>query len=389
MKESTGTPAPQAAPNPSLADPATCGEDLTHNLKRAVELAPVCNGCADYHVFNALRRLSGKTSWARGTREALLNTLRVIFTESAAISPDGVDVVVAGAADTGVLSTCAHAAWLNGRDFLDQTRFTVLDRCGSPLAMCEDYGARHGLSIHTEIVDLLEVPKVSPADIIVVHNLLSFLPQSQHVRFLRMLGGWLKQAGSIALWSTIMPPDDRDATDMRQGQRIAELKAMISNGRIKINGPKDVFLARLEGNIESDRPGESVFSDKSTLPNLVASAGLEAWTVEEVFIQGTHQRATISSPWSSPAIPVIVRRKITARSFSEVRSPEHWEDRNCSTSCIKAISGRAQSLPLSSKASNTVPALPFLLATSSQGGARGCISTPIPRLASSAQATRL
>lgn len=288
--QSTGPSAPQAAPNPSLADPATCGENLAHNLGRAVELAPFCSGCADYHVFNALRRLSGKTSWARGTREALLNTLRMIFAESAAIGRDGVDFVVAGAADTGVLSTCAHAAWLNGQDFLDRTRFTVLDRCGSPLAMCEDYGARHGLSVHTEVVDLLEVSKPFPADIIVVHNLLSFLPWSRHVDFLQMLGGWLKQGDCIALWSTITPSDDREATDMRQGQRIAELKAMISDGRIEVNGPKDVLLARLEGNIESDRPGENVFSDMSTLPNLVARAGLEAWSIEEVSIPGAHQR---------------------------------------------------------------------------------------------------
>ena len=274
---------PANAVYPSLADPEICGEDLARNLKRAIAIAPRhCVHCNDYHVISAAKRLSGQAIWERGSRASLIKTLRPNFDEISASNADRIDVVVAACADTAVLSTAVHAALRENETLLSRTYFTALDRCRTPLTLCEDYAAQYGLQVHTEIIDLLETTKDFPADIIVMHNFLPFVPVDRHEIILNTLGSWLKDNGRIVIWNAVHPLSDHDHTRLRRNNHIAHIKAMIDNGRVEINEPKDVFFSRLEDNIEDLRIGGQRFVDINSLPNLIASAGLAVRSVEEI-----------------------------------------------------------------------------------------------------------
>jgi hypothetical protein len=280
LTQSTDTPILEPASGPSLADPEACGEDLACNAQRMIAIAPRhCVACADYHIVSALKRLSGDTVWARGTRQFLLSTLQPVIAELTA--RDRIDVVVAACADTAVLSTCAHAVWREGEAIFDRVCVTVLDRCPAPLILCEDYAARHRLQVKTDVVDLLDTSRNFPADLIVLHNFLSFVPMDQQEGLLRMLGNWLKDDGRIVLWQAMIPPAG-DGNRVKQMNGLEKIKAMIDDGRIAINEPKEVLFARLERYIDEPWPGERRFLDINSLPNLTVSAGLEVRSVVEV-----------------------------------------------------------------------------------------------------------
>jgi hypothetical protein len=270
---------------PEFADPAICGEDLKGNLKRAISFAPEnCDGCADYHIVSTLKRLTGHTLFERGGRPALLEALRSIFSGMRPTA-DGFDVVVTACADTGVLSTCSHAAWAAGEEWLARSRFTVLDRCRTPLMLCEEYASRNGLKVRTEVVDLLETSRDFPADLILVHNFLPFVPADRHHDLLRRLGRWLKPDGCVVIWQPVLPAGDRDRFHQRQKKQVSDIAAVIESGTIEINEPKETLVARLERNVMQVGPAMQNIMDAASLKALIGSVGFDLRSFDELFFR--------------------------------------------------------------------------------------------------------
>jgi hypothetical protein len=256
-----------------IADPATCGEDVAGNLERMISIAPGhCPDCADYHITNAAVRLLDRAPWRRA-RPALLNALAPLLVEIGARGNAPIDVVIAGSADTAALSTCGHAAWAAGDGILGRTRFTVLDRCRSPLVICDVYGAGNGLTVHTEALDLTSTAKVFSADIIVVHHLLPFVAEDQVAGLLRRLGGWLKEGGRLVLWHDVAPREDEGPNRRVKAARIAEIKARVGKGAIAITEPADVFFARLDKYVGTISEDPSSLAELESVKDLIASAG--------------------------------------------------------------------------------------------------------------------
>jgi hypothetical protein len=227
-------------------------------------------------------RLTGKTAWEAGARPYLLEALGKLLDEAAQRGSAPIDMLVAACADTAVLSACAHAAWLAGGPVLERTRFTVLDRCGSPLELCQGFGASHGLEVRSEVVELARAAASFPADIIVVHNLLAFVPERDHLPILRNLAGWLKPHGRILMWLPLFPGDDHQKARLREQQRNAAIRAQIEAGDIEIEESLDAFLARLDRGIDGERPGERAYPDTASVARLFAAAGLHLHALDEI-----------------------------------------------------------------------------------------------------------
>jgi hypothetical protein len=270
---------------PEFADPTICGEDLRGNLKRAISFAPDhCAGCADYHIVSTLKRITGHMLFERGGRPALIDALRSIFGGMTTTDGD-FDVVVAACADTGVLSTCAHAAWAAGEGWLARSRFTVLDRCRTPLMLCEEYASRNGLTVRTEVVDLLETTREFPADLILVHNFLPFVPADRHHDLLRRLGSWLKPDGRVVIWQPVLPAGDRERFHLRQKKQVGDIVAAIESGTIDINEPKEALVARVERNVMQVGPAMMNMMDPESLKALIGSAGFDLRSFDELFFR--------------------------------------------------------------------------------------------------------
>lgn len=283
MPDSVASPVSENTPFAGIADPETCGEDLQENFRQVFALATEhCGDCADYHVVKPAMRLTGSTVWEQGARPHLLQVLQDSFAEVG--SSDGsFDVAVAGCADTAVLSVCAHAAILAGEETFRRTRFMVADKCRTPLELCEQYGEKHGLDVQTEIGDLTKAAGLFQADIVVINNLLPFIPGQHHERLLRNLGSWLKKDGSIVLWATVYADKGQTGiADKRKQQRKERLRALINGGQLSVEEPPEVFLSRLDRNVDGKRYAESDYTDAQSVIDLVEMAGLDVRSVLDI-----------------------------------------------------------------------------------------------------------
>jgi hypothetical protein len=236
---------PSASP-PSLTDAETFGEDLAFNLQTVTDLAEkYCGSCQGYHVLYAAKRLMPLSRIVELDREEIAATIRRLAEEQLSSSRSRLEVVIAGAADTGLLATAAHGIALIGRAALSRSRFTVLDRCRTPLELCLSFGRRHQLTVATEMVDLVTDGAPRAADLVVVHSLLRYLPQSTHVDVLGKLGQWLRPEGRIVLSSRL--EDDAEGKIFEREQRdIGEdVVRRIREGQLNVGESADAFDARL------------------------------------------------------------------------------------------------------------------------------------------------
>lgn len=191
-------------------------------------LAPIhCAACHGYHLARARRRLEA-TSRDALDRDEISRLVRDCLGRLA--PGDTVDVLLAGSADTSLLATCAAAASELGGP---AARYTVIDRCRTPLALCDAFAARHGLAVRTASIDLGAAEAGDfAADLIVVHSLLRFLPQAAHRAAMRTLRGWLKPGGRIVFSHRLMESGRGDGY-LAEYQNAAQLATLFGQAGLR------------------------------------------------------------------------------------------------------------------------------------------------------------
>ena len=174
------------------------GEDLAADFRDVGSIAKRhCRGCADYHITYVGKRLADPEAQIDADRGRLVDTLARLLSQQE--GQDGtLDVAIAGSADTGVMATCVGAASLAGPAIAERVHYTVLDRCGTPLELCQRYAARNGLTVATQAADLFDAGLSRAANIVVVHSLLRFIPRERHRELVVALSRWLKPGGRRA-----------------------------------------------------------------------------------------------------------------------------------------------------------------------------------------------
>jgi SAM-dependent methyltransferase len=260
--------------SPTLADPGTLGEDLREASRRAFELAPIhCDECLSYHLLFPIKRYLSPVA-AIPDQSQMVAAIGELLTKTAAIHDGRIDIVVAGAADTGVLAICAHAADRFLQAARHRVRFTALDLCKTPLALCADYATRNDIELDIHAVDIVSTAIRCPADVIVLHSLLCYIRPESHEAVLRKLASWLKPEGRIVFSTEIRSANDEDTGRERRHQRIAEIKASVEAGAFTVNEPIEVFYARLENAQKKEKSRLFDFENANQLHELFRRAGL-------------------------------------------------------------------------------------------------------------------
>lgn len=263
--------------DPALLDPAQCGEDLLHNAARVIELASrYCDGCADYHVRSATHRYAGPPKGMLD-RPQLISLISQIISDKVGGPDETIEIVIPGCADTAVLSTCAHAAAMLGGEVLDRCHFTVLDRCLTPLKVCDEFAMRYGLRALIQQADLGSAAKPCDADLIVTHSIFRFIPHANQPLLLKRLGSWLAPQGRLILSNRILRSDAEAEAKAELRKRQTANKVVgdaLAKGLLYTAASSDETLARLEralGDAEG-RPGE--FHSLAEVRSLIRQSGL-------------------------------------------------------------------------------------------------------------------
>lgn len=155
---------------------------LAHGLARSH-----CGACRAYHSVWPYLRLTDPPRGVDADRQILLHTLAPLLFP-------GAHVLLAGSADAGIAELVLEAA--AGKAL----KLTVMDLCATPLEQCRTLLAGHGSSaVTTRQGSITGQPGGAPADLVIAHSVLAFIPRPELAAAGRFLAGSLHPGGRLLL----------------------------------------------------------------------------------------------------------------------------------------------------------------------------------------------
>jgi hypothetical protein len=233
-----------------------------------------CRSCGRMHALWPYIRLARASTGV----EAGASHLQCLM---AALIADGRrSVLIAGAADTGLLALVARAS--AGRD----PRIVVLDRCGTPLELCRRQAQRWSIPVDTMLTDLrkLEVggpgSQSGPFDLVLVHGTLHFIAAQHRVDVLVRLRRSLGSEGRLLLLFNASRPIDDALRSESRGEYADWVIDELERIAVPLPEPREEFRARLHRHAEQREDREGVFAAPEDVEALLAGAG---FTLRERF----------------------------------------------------------------------------------------------------------
>lgn len=186
-------------------------------------LCDPAHGCCDYHRMWSLVRLVETGGTLPEGSDFFYRELR----KSA--RPDGVRVLLSGAADTGLSAIAAGA-------FCGQVvplTVVMADRCRTPLEQARLYALSAGFHLETQQGTLDQIV-TEPVDAIMAHSFLAFIPPADRPALFAAWSRLLRSGGRVLL-SQRLQPEDSDYTRKRPPVEIAERRAELGRKLEKSN----------------------------------------------------------------------------------------------------------------------------------------------------------
>lgn len=219
------------------------GEDLAENLRLAEALAPFhCGACDGYHLERARKRYA-----AGGLQPLDQPELTVIIERVLAKTFERGNgrarVLIAGSADTNLLSICCTAAERFSPGNARHIDFTVADKCLTPLHLCEAYARRTQLHLATRSVDLSTGALNVQADIIFAHSLLRFMPEERHIQTMASFRRCLKPGGTIVYSQRLFVQSPGRGYNKSEYGNAKDLERLFKEAHLKIKFSQQIDSA--------------------------------------------------------------------------------------------------------------------------------------------------
>lgn len=255
-----------------MLDEAGCQEDLPRLAAESFELSkPLCRGCGQVHAVWPYIRL------ARASTGVELPSSHLQSVLTALIAEDRRRILIAGAADTGLLALLARAG--ASRDL----EIVVLDRCETPLALCRRWAARSSQRIATLREDLRDLGTTACFDLVLVHGTLHFIAAAERLDVLARLRRSLADGGHLVLLFNTSVPAVGNLAD-REGYADWVLDELQRVG-VALPEPRAAFRARLINHAEEREDREGAFVVPEDIDALLASAGFALQERVEVSVK--------------------------------------------------------------------------------------------------------
>ena len=268
-------------------------EDIPTLAAAASELAVrFCAGCQNYHFLWPYLRLIGSPGSASEGR----SFFETMLGGSAGTSRQR--VLIAGAADSGLLSLVARAT--HGH----QTDLVVLDRCNTPLELCRRFSAVWSLGAETVQLNLDDLSFDEIFDAIIVHSTLELVSPDSRQAVLTRLRRALRPDGRL-----ILRFRTRDFVERNQLLRYIEtvpshLIDYLKRSKISLPEPIDTFRRRIEAYAVERHEREALGPTRAEIEQLLDAAGFRVQSITP--IQSHH------SPAFGPASTSIPPRRFVA-----------------------------------------------------------------------------
>ena len=245
-------------------------EDLPRLAAEAADLARrLCGPCQNFHLLWPYLRLARASGASVGEPliHAALNHL---------LSGSGRKILIAGAADTGLLAVVARAV-------SSGTGIVVLDRCETPLELCRRFATRWSLPIETLQADLTQLSVVSTFDVVFAHALLQFIPADRRVDALSRLRRSLRPDGRLVILFRTSARIEGNLLPQYREAYPKHLIEKLEHMNIALPEPREEFRRRVEVYSEERRAREGAHTSRADVERLIEAAGfaIESVTVIE------------------------------------------------------------------------------------------------------------
>jgi SAM-dependent methyltransferase len=274
-------------------------EDLPQLAAEVSDLARrLCGPCQNFHLLWPFLRIAQASGGDVGAPSvcAALNRL---------LPRPGQRILIAGAADTGLLAVVARAV-AAGVDII------VLDRCQTPLGLCNRFAKRWFLPIETMQLDLRKLSIEARFDVVFAHSLLQFIPAESRGDVLLRLRRSLRPGGRLVI---VFRTSDRIGDSLLAEYRESYPKYLIERlaaANITLPESPAEFKRRVQAYAEERRAREGAHSSCADVEQMLKAAG---FSIEDI----TSIEANVSVPFRQ------IYEKIDKKRFLAIAKPLIYE----------------------------------------------------------------
>jgi SAM-dependent methyltransferase len=252
-------------------------EDLRQLAAEACDIARhLCGSCENFHLLWPYLRLA-KASGGDVDEQLFRTALNRM------LSGSDQKVLIAGAADTGLLAVVARAA-------SSDPGIVVLDRCATPLELCRRFSNRWLLPVKTLQMDLVALDVRATFDVVVAHSLLQFILPDRRVDVLSRLRRSLRPGGRLLI---VFRTSARIEGSLLREYRETYSKNLIERMEemnIPLPEQREDFRRRVDEYSEERRTREGAHQNRADVEQLIETAG---FSIEEL----TSIEANLSAPF--------------------------------------------------------------------------------------------
>jgi len=255
----------------------------------------LCGSCRNLHALWPYIRLSRSSTGLERSGSVLETALRAFITGGLR------KILIAGAADTGLLSLVLRAA----DDF--DVDVTVLDVCASPLELCRRLAGQWSIPVRTVKQDLADLDERQAFDLVLVHGTLHFIAGEKRLNVLARIHRALRPNGRLVLlFNTSRPStirkDDKLHVDYAE-LVVNELRRLA----IPLPDSESEFIRRLSDHSRQRQEREGAFASPGDAEQLLETAGFEIIGCSEV--ETTHSAKTFTAHISKHRFMAIAEPK--------------------------------------------------------------------------------
>jgi SAM-dependent methyltransferase len=240
----------------------------------------LCGSCRNLHALWPYIRLSRSSTGLEHSGSVLEAALRSFVGEGLR------KILIAGAADTGLLSLVLRAA-----DDFDMD-VTVLDVCGSPLELCRRFAGKWSIPMKTVKQDLADLSERQAFDLVLVHGTLHFIAAGKRSRILVRIHRALRPNGRLLLLfnasrASTIRKDDKFHVEYAESV-VKELKRL----GISLPDTESEFVRRLSDHSRQRQEREGAFASSGDAKQLLEAAGFNIIGCKEVESTRSAQKFT-------------------------------------------------------------------------------------------------
>ena len=256
-----------------------------------------CGSCRNLHALWPYIRLSRSSTGLERSGSVLETALRAFITGGLR------KILIAGAADTGLLSLVLRAA----DDF--GVNVTVLDVCASPLELCRRLAGQWSIPVRTVKQDLADLDARQAFDLVLVHGTLHFIAGEKRLNVLARIHRGLRPNGRLVLFFNTSRPstirkDDKLHVDYAESV-VKELRRLA----IPLPDSESEFIRRLSDHSRQRQEREGAFASPGDAEQLLETAGFEIIGCSEV--ETTHSAQMFTAHISKHRFMAIAEPKFS------------------------------------------------------------------------------